>query len=244
MVKCLKKKLNFLMKIMRTYFDDYRTEPLRPQPYFDSNHRSPGQYYDLRTEPEKIRTHLEEFFPYSEYQSVQEFYDLVEWLNGEDSIYETNDCRLEDLAENKQRDIADNDFVRTGTLSWFFRDLNLNLSKDSEYWSNLYQTHQINADGFRLTPNYYQIKFMDAMHLKLLSFESEIVFDCIAIAPYNTFYEYAEVDHPFKHGCQIAHRFWIWGDSDKEIFERFNHTVKAFETCFKSLNDFSFIKES
>ena len=226
---------------MRTYFDDYRNEPIRMQPYSTSNHKSPGQYYNLKDEPEKIRTHLEEFFPHSEYQSVQKFYDLLEWLNGEDSIYETNDCRLEDLAENKQRDIADYDFVRTGSLSWFFRDLNLNLSKDSAFWSNLYQTNQINADGFRFTPSDYQKKFMDAMHLQWLGIERENVFDCIAIAPYNTYYENAEVDHSLRHGCQIAHRFWVWGDSDEEIFERFSHTVRAFEKCFKSLNDFSFL---
>ena len=225
---------------MRAFFEDFRIQPLRTQPYTTSNHRSPGKYYDLRAEPEKIRTHLEEFFPYSEYKSVQEFYDLLEWLNGEDSMYETTDCRLEELEKNKQRNLADSDFVRSGAMAWHFRNLRLNLSKDSAFWAKLYDAYQIDDSGFRLTPSDYQIKFTDAMYLQLTNIERTEMFDCISIAPYNIYFENADVPSAFRYGCQIVHRFWIWGDSDEEIFERFSYTVKAFETCFKSLNDFSF----
>jgi hypothetical protein len=219
---------------MKVYFDDYRNEPYRSQPYYDSHHKTQGYYYDLRREPEKIRTHLEEFFPYSEHQSVQDFYALLEWMNGKDSIYETSDCRLGDLKKNSQRDLAQKDFVRSGAFSWFFRDLKLNLSEDSQYFESLFQTYQINENDFQLTPSQHHQDFAGSMLKKLISVENNGVFHCLSIAPFPTYYKNANVRECFRFGCQMAHRYWIWGDSDEEIFESFIYTVKAY-------NDFSFL---
>lgn len=51
-----------------------------------------GRYVDFRANPEMIATSLEDFRPWEHYPAVKRFYDLLTWLNGPDSFFETNDA--------------------------------------------------------------------------------------------------------------------------------------------------------
>jgi hypothetical protein len=62
----------------------------------DQSHR----YVDLRAEPELIRTALEDFVPFAAWPATERFYALLAWLNGPDSVFETNDCAFEGPTEN------------------------------------------------------------------------------------------------------------------------------------------------
>lgn len=97
---------------MRAFSEGMLDMPLRVQPWEESDHKTPGDYYDFRRNPELIRTHLEEFAPFDRYQGVQDFYSLIEELNGPDSVFETNDARLLDhLSTNNQADLANKQFL-------------------------------------------------------------------------------------------------------------------------------------
>jgi hypothetical protein len=37
---------------------------------------------------------LEDFKPWARYSAIPRFYELLAWLNGDDSIFESNDCGL------------------------------------------------------------------------------------------------------------------------------------------------------
>jgi hypothetical protein len=51
-----------------------------------------GPYVDLKADPSRIRTALEDFVPWSHHAAIDDFYTLVEWLNGSHSTLESNDC--------------------------------------------------------------------------------------------------------------------------------------------------------
>jgi len=74
-------------------FDDELLPP-RQRPWTVTVTTTGGQYWDFRTHSEKIRTSLEDEIPWQHYDAVAVFYDLLEWVNGEDSISESNDCGL------------------------------------------------------------------------------------------------------------------------------------------------------
>lgn len=91
----------------------------RPHPWETSNNYSPGRYYDLRAHPELIRTSLEDFKPWEGFAAVDAFYQMLEWLNGPESILETTDCMLLAPAANKSPQIANKKLQIMGRLFFF-----------------------------------------------------------------------------------------------------------------------------
>lgn len=193
---------------------------LRVQPWKSSNHNIRGDYHDFRKNPKLIRTNLEEYLPFSKYAGVGDFYNLLEWLNGPKSAFETNDARLmSHLSRNNQRDLADKDFVSVGVLGFFFRDLLLNLSNESQFWSRLWETHQIDEEGFRISPNplcqNFITRFLKTVERSTGGGWPQII--GIGTAPVH--YDLAPVAAAEKYGCQFMLRFWLWGNSEDEIFD-------------------------
>lgn len=64
----------------------------RTHPWTFAEHNPSWRYVDFRREPEKIETSLEDFRPWAQFPATQRFYELIRWLNGPDSLFETNDC--------------------------------------------------------------------------------------------------------------------------------------------------------
>ncbi len=201
--------------------------PLRVQPWKKSNHNTPGDYYYFRENPELIRTNLEEFYPYNKYDGVQKFYDLVEWLNGANSEFETNDARLmEHLTTNHQRHLANKPLLSIGVLGFFFRDLRLNLSNESSTWFRKWETHEIDLDGFLIGPNDYYQNFSKRF-IKVVERTSGNTWpQIIGLGTAPVHYDLAQVAAPWKYGCQFMMRFWLWGDNEREIFDGLHNVVK------------------
>lgn len=90
-----------------------------------------ARYYDFKKHPELIREALEDFRQLDGDAAGEAFYRLVEWLNGEDSLFESNDCLL-------RRSSPANPAV--GARSWrghvtiFFRDVRLNAESAPVNW--------------------------------------------------------------------------------------------------------------
>jgi hypothetical protein len=65
---------------------------IRLHPYEPGGRDPRVQWYDFRSHPEEIPVSLEDFRPWEHYEAVPKFYGLLRWLNGPDSIFESNDC--------------------------------------------------------------------------------------------------------------------------------------------------------
>jgi hypothetical protein len=77
---------------------------------------------------------LEDFRLWSHHAAILRFYELLTWLNGNDSIFESNDCGLRPpKRDNETPEIIRHGFtsdpiVVHGRLAFIFRDLAWNAS--------------------------------------------------------------------------------------------------------------------
>jgi hypothetical protein len=104
---------------------EYAGEPLqepRSHPWQDVAGKPDCRYYDLKAHPERIRTSLEDFRPWSHYTAIQGFYALLEQLNDAKSKLESNDCAFSGPGENEELSIA-KPFQCSGRLMVLFRRL-------------------------------------------------------------------------------------------------------------------------
>ncbi|UNH28200.1 hypothetical protein MNY64_05165 [Moellerella wisconsensis] len=94
-----------------------------------------GQYYDFKKNPELIETKIEDFAPYSEQPAVQVFYDIIRWINSEDSVLESTDCLLSgDPALANEAGLFSCSHIQTGRFEFFIRNYKINTMKDSVIW--------------------------------------------------------------------------------------------------------------
>jgi hypothetical protein len=219
---------------VRAYFD--RTQPygIRLQPWETADYAEGGRYYDFRKEPALIAEVLEDFVPLADYESVQQFYELLRWMNGPDSPYETNDSRLRPPRENRQRDLADKALVRDGMLMFFFRDLPLNLSADSVAWSRRFHRYEIDQHEIKPTPNDLLLRFGQRCVEELSKINPDSQDDCVGVLLMPALFVDAPVHEDSKYGNQFVLRFLVWGDTDGEIMSNLTRTVAAISTCLKT----------
>lgn len=95
----------------------------RSHPWTDAVSNDAFRYYDLRADPSLVRTALEDFVPYGHYPAIEDFYALVEWLNGRDGVLESNDCAFDGPAE------TDDGYACSGRLMVLYRTLEKNVAK-------------------------------------------------------------------------------------------------------------------
>jgi hypothetical protein len=220
---------------MRVFFDQTQPYGIRIQPWDKADYVEGGKYYDFRREPALITEALEDFAPLAGHESVQQFYDLLRWMNGPESPYETNDSRLRPPSKNQQRHMADKALVRDGMLMFFFRNLPMNLSNDSEAWSAKFRNYQIDQQEIRPTPNEFILRFANRCLEELLKINPDSQDDCVGVQLLPTFYINAPVHEDRKYGNQVAFRLWVWGDTDEEIMSNLTRTVSSISTALKTI---------
>jgi hypothetical protein len=111
------------------------------------------KYYDFKKNPELVSEVLEDFKPWAHYDSVQLFYEMLRWVNGPESKFETSDCGFRGPGENQQKDGWPKEMVCSGGLFVFFRNLQYNLSDESKSWK---ENH---PGGSSLAKPYAQSKY-------------------------------------------------------------------------------------
>lgn len=90
-------------------------------------------YMDFKQQPALIRTALEDLLPFTQWDFVEQFYTLIEWVNGASSLLESNDCVFNAAEENtdKQYPYAKKCSAR---LMILFRDIPENCQPKSLDW--------------------------------------------------------------------------------------------------------------
>lgn len=110
----------------------------RMHPWTTAESDESERYYDFIEHPELIETSLEDFVPYDRYPAIRTFYRLLRWLNGADSVFESNDCALANRIEpNNDKNtplIAQQTSRISGRLIFFFREHALNADEEATRW--------------------------------------------------------------------------------------------------------------
>ena len=159
----------------------------RSHPYTHARANEAARYVDFRAEPQRIRTALEDFVPWSAHAAVDRFYTLLEALNGPDSRLETNDCAFSapeaDPAEPPERR-----FACSGRVMVLFRDLPRNRSAAA--WDT----------------------FTEALHVTLSGVDPR--FELGVIGTTRVPVHFRALPPNARDGHQVMISFWAWGGTE------------------------------
>lgn len=136
---------------------------LRSHPWTKMQINDENIYIDFKKDSDLIRTSLEDLIPYKKWDFVEQFYTLIESVNGQDSLLESNDCTFNAVEDNldPQYNYAKKCSAR---LMILFRDIPENCQEKSINWlmeqlQGLIKTSKPNfkagAIGLSLSPTCY-----------------------------------------------------------------------------------------
>lgn len=197
---------------MKTYTHT-TTETLIPrshpwtQALADPSHR----YYDLKAEPAKIRTALEDLLNLGTNPATETFYGLLEWLNGPQSALESNDCGARPLRPNKNPTFPKN-IECTARLMILFRDLEHNLSVENTSW----------LEG--------------AMQHYLLQIDTDFAWGVVGTTLVPATFVTLPLPESMRVGKQLLLSFWAWGDDETEVWANLARVFSNTETALKEVS--------
>ena len=195
---------------MKTYdHSDPRPGPARAHPWRGARGDPSSRYFDFKKKPALIRTSLEDLRPWAAWPAIDTFYCLLEWLNGADSILESNDCAFTGPCPNETPRFTKK-LEATGRLMILWRDLPLNLSKRRTEW------------------------LKGAIHRYLHCADAEFEWGAVGITLFRA--RYLELPQPEERrlGYQLMLSFWSWGDSEEEVMTNLDRT---FQNIWVSLRE-------
>jgi hypothetical protein len=197
---------------MFVQYDD-EIAPERNHPWTNVVGQPDAQYWNFRQHPEKISEVLEDFTSWAHYPAIQRFYELIGWLNGPESGFETNDCgmippRVDPKTPMVVRRIFDSDPIGIhGRVSVLFRHLPFNTSKQTVDW--------------------LKKSIHDCLRDQVNNFPS-IIF--VGEWPH----WFLEIDKP---GHTVVVKFWAWGENEAHAMENLASTFSLLLELFKHLSD-------
>ncbi len=123
------------MLLENSYERGNKDEPRR-HPYGNVRHDPRGKYYNFRSNPELIPDVLEDFKDWDRYEAIQYFFDLVLWINGLHSQFESTDSAFSGVRDNCIGGFLEARKCCYGRLVIVFRNLKLNCAKKCVDWLN------------------------------------------------------------------------------------------------------------
>ncbi len=188
---------------MRTY-DQSDPEPgsIRSHPWTVATADSHSRYRDFKESPALVRACLEDFLPWSEWPAVQRFYGIVEWINGPDSILESNDCAFDGPSANSTPQFA-KALEATGRLMVLWRSLPLNLIRANSDW------------------------LKGVLHRQLNESDSELEYGVVGITVFPVRYITLPPGDQQQLGFQLILSFWAWGDDEEDVMTNLERTVSG-----------------
>ena len=188
---------------------DDEPDSIRAHPWSTALADPAHRYYNFRLEPELIRKSLEDFLPLAKWPAITRFYELVEWINSEELIFESNDCGTRGPGPNKIPKFA-KPRECTARLMILFRDLKANLSFDTVTWLAGAVRHYLNQTD--------------------LAFEWGVIGTTVRRS------QYVSLPPPesAQMGPQLMLTFWAWGDTDSEVMDNLG---RSFENVQEALSN-------
>ena len=220
---------------MMNYFGEVKDQgTIRSHPWSKSEYNPDWKYYDFRNNPELIKTSLDDFKPWEHHQAIQDFYEFLEWLNGNESNFESNDSRFRGPTPNEQRNLADKNLLFHGGMMVLFRNLQLNISLDSRQWylRNLGSP----VDNGLYQPN-ENMQWFGNRSIQLFN-KINLGFNlaCLTVHLFPCLFETAEGEKADQLGFQPAFEWWAWGDDENEALDSFGIVVNTLSQTLKTMS--------
>lgn len=189
-------------------------DSLRPRshPWIDGESNPAHRYYDFRAKPELIRSSLEDMREWSSYPAAETFYRLLEWLNGSESVFESNDCALSGATTNTSTQSSKR-LQCSGRLMILYRDLALNTAPEQVHWLTNAAAHAL----IRLDPE----------------FEWGAIGATMMAVRFTTLPGPTEL----QGGQQLMLSFWAWGEDEREVMTNLDRTLRNMTVVLRGLSD-------
>lgn len=184
-------------------------EKVRTHPWTTGEADEAHRYVNFKAEPHLIPEVLEDFKPFANYDSIQTFYEMLAWLNGPGSVFESNDCALGRIAPTPAAD-AVNFPARLrikGRLMLLFRNLPINVYHGSI--QSLVQTVARTLHGI----------------------DAQFVLGCVGVTYMET--HYLELK---ESGYELVLEFFAWGDTEGDVMANLG---RVFVNIFEALRTVS-----
>ena len=171
------------------------------------------QYVDFKTHPDQIPLALPDFIPWAHYPAIQTFYGLLAWLNGPESVFESNDCGLRpprvdpNTPEMVRPVFAADPIVVHCRLTILYRDLARNTSAET-----VDALKRAIHDGLR-----DQVPNMPA-----------------AVTLGDWEHDFMEIG---QRGRAITLLIWAWGEDEAAAMAQLDYTVSAIHGCLLWISD-------
>jgi hypothetical protein len=173
----------------------------RSHPWTDSASCADYRYLDLKADAAPIRTALEDFVPWSHYAAIDDFYTLVEWLNGPHSTLESNDCAFTGPYANDAPSFP-KALQCSGRIMVLFRGLEKNLSRPA-------------VDSFK-----------NALHHRLGAIDTDFSWGMIGTTILPVRYVTLPVSEAHQLGHQLMISFWAWGTVEAELMTNLGRALR------------------
>ncbi|PKH01185.1 hypothetical protein CXF72_18055 [Psychromonas sp. MB-3u-54] len=123
---------------------------LRSHPWTSMVSDDSSVYIDFKQQPKLIRSAIEDLLPFKKWEFVEQFYALIEWVNGPRSLLESNDCVFNPAEDNTDRQYP---YAKkcSARLMILFRDIPENCQAKSIDWlvENILQHVTKTKPGFK-----------------------------------------------------------------------------------------------
>ncbi len=189
-------------------------EEPRSHPWSDTKGAANSRYYDLTASPEHIRSSLEDFKPWAHYPAIEAFYKLLERLNQESSVLESNDCAFEGPHGNQNRAV-NKALECSGRVMVLFRALPRNTTKDDVPQLK----NELHGALGALDPH----------------FQSGVVGTTIVPVRYLRLPETGDR----QLGKQLMISFWAWGNTEAEAMQNFGRLLKNLAQALRKVGALS-----
>ncbi len=198
---------------MRVYeHSDPDSLQLRSHPWIDAESDPTNRYYDFRTHPELIRSSLEDMQKWGAYPATETFYRLLEWLNGSDSVFESNDCAFSSSTDHSSTQRSKR-LQCSGRLMILYRDLIVNTSPEQIHWLTNTAAHALR----RIDP----------------------AFEWAAIGATIMPVRFTTLPGPtgLQLGQQLMLSFWTWGEHEREMMTNLDRTFHNLTVALRELSN-------
>ncbi|NRA73057.1 MAG: hypothetical protein HRU24_18850 [Gammaproteobacteria bacterium] len=185
---------------------------LRSHPWTSMTTNQANVYIDFKENPKLIRSSLEDFIPFKKSPFVDDFYTLIEWLNGFTSLLESNDCTFNAAEKNTDKPYP-YALKCSARVMILFRNIEENCQQRSIDWlmQNILQTVVSTKLGFRA--------------------------GAICLSPAATCY-LALGDQPDTGGIgqQVVLNLFAYGKNERRCYENMQQVISHAHHCLMIVN--------
>lgn len=169
---------------------------------------APG-WIDLRAEPYRVETDLEDLVRYSSWPGVRALQHWLRDLHSEGGAFETNDCAFTGPEPNRREppDEGRSALRARGRVMVLLRELGRNTVRRTDRLVDRFDRALAAADV--------------GTHAERIA---------VLVAPARVHYLAPDI-----HGAQVVLEFRVWGDDDVQLSERLEVLVKAFREAFATV---------